>query len=136
MTICETEKYYLEQFAQIEDEFDKYTWMMCLAGRLPKARKDLCREENLLKDCQSRVWFMLYFEDGKIRLEADSDTLIVKGILYMLTELFDGRTPEEILESEITLFERLDVESVLSGERKAGMAALTGKVREFARNNR
>lgn len=136
MTIRETENCFLEQFAKLEDEFDKYTWMMFLAEKLPKPRDGLCREENLLKDCRSRVWFRLRLEEEKVRLEADSDTLIVKGILFMLTELFDGRTAEEILDSKILLFEKLDVESVLNGERRAGMTSLVERIRDFARKNR
>lgn len=135
MTIRETEQKYLEQFARIEDEFDKYTWMMYLAGRLPQASEELHREENLLKDCQSKVWFVLTMEGGKVRIQADSDTLIVKGLLTMMIELLDNRTPEEIDGYEIILFRELDVESVLNDERKTGMNGLVGRIRDFARNN-
>ena len=135
MTIQETEQKYLEQFAQIDDEFDKYTWMMYLAGKLPQAAEELHRDENLLKDCQSKVWLTMKMENGRVRIQADSDTLIIKGLLTMMTELLDNRTPGEIRQHDILLFRRLDVESVLNDARKAGMNTLVDRIRDFARNN-
>ena len=124
MTIEEKQREFLEKFDTYEDEFDKYGYVIFLGSQLKAMPENWKTDENLYAGCLSKIWIHGELKNGKIFLSADSDTLIVKGLLYILRELIQGRTVEEVRNAKITLFDDLDMESVLNETRRKGMKGL------------
>lgn len=125
MTIEEKQKEFLEKLDIYEDEFDKYGYVIFLGSQLEPMPEEWKTDENLYAGCLSKIWIHKELKNGRLFLSADSDTLIVKGLLYIWKELLQGHTLEEINHAGITLFDDLDMESVLNETRRNGMKGLT-----------
>ena len=124
MTIEEKQREFLDKFNTYEDEFDKYGYVIFLGSQLEVMPKEWKTDENLYAGCLSKIWMHGELQNGKIVLSADSDTLIVKGLLYIIKELMQGRTVKEVRDAKITLFDDLDMESVLNETRRKRMKGL------------
>ncbi len=128
MTLEERQKEMLGEFEKLEDEFDKYEYVMYLGSRLPAMEEADRNEETKYTGCMSNIWFRVRMKEHRIEMTADSDTLIVRGLLWMVTCLLDGRTLKETEQTPITLFDELDLESVLGETRRKGMNGLIGEI--------
>lgn len=124
MTIEEKQKEFLEKFETYDDEFDKYGYVIFLGSQLDPMPAKWKTDKNLYAGCLSKIWIHKELKNGRLFLSADSDTLIVKGLLYILEKLLQGHTLEEIKNAKITLFDDLDMESVLNETRRKGMKGL------------
>ena len=127
----------LSEFEELEDWEEKCDFLIDLGLDLPEFPDDLKRDEYIVHGCQSLVWLVTkpVEQDGVkvIRIEADSDALIVKGLIVVLLATYSGRTPQQILDTDINaLFERMGLNQHLSSTRRNGLYGMVQQVRGFA----
>jgi cysteine desulfuration protein SufE len=132
MTIEEIQKEIIEEFAVYDDWMDKYAYLIELGNQLepldPKDKTD----QNLIKGCQSRVWFVTEIKDGKIHFRGESDAVIVKGLVALLLRVVSGRTPEEIMKNDLHFIDDLGLKQHLSPTRSNGLLAMVKQIRLYA----
>ncbi len=122
----------IDDFSVFEDWMDKYAYLIDLGNELPPIDEQKKTEQNLIKGCQSRVWIDAKFEDGKIFFEADSDAVIVKGIVALLLKVYSGQTPEEILGNELSFVEAIGLTKHLSPTRSNGLVSMIKQMKMYA----
>ena len=133
MTINEIQDSIIESFQEFDDWMDKYQLLIDTGNELPPLDEAYKKPQYLIEGCQSRVWVHATFEDGRMRLEAESDTVIVKGIITLLVRVFDGRTPEEILGTDLYFIDRIGLKDHLSPTRSNGLVSMVKQIRQYAR---
>lgn len=132
MTIEEVQQQIIDEFSVFHDWMDKYAYLIELGNELePLDQKDKT-EQNLIKGCQSRVWFVVSKENGKIHFRGESDAVIVKGLVALLQRVVSGRTPKEILENELHFIDELGLKQHLSPTRANGLLAMVKQIRLYA----
>ena len=115
------------------DWMDRYAYIIDLGNTLPDFPEQKKTPEFLIEGCQSRVWIASDRQaDGAIHFEADSDAMIVKGIVALLMRVFDGRTPQEILDADLYFIDRIGLKEHLSPTRSNGLVAMVKQVRNYA----
>lgn len=132
MTIQEIQNEIIEEFSMFEDWMDKYEYVIDLGKGIAPLSEDLKKEEFLIKGCQSRVWLVPKFEDGKIIFSADSDAIITKGIASLVIRVFSNRTPDEILNAELFFVDKIGLAQNLSPTRANGLASMIDKIKHYA----
>lgn len=100
-TINELQNEVIEEFSDFDDWMDKYQLLIDLGNEQEPLAPEYKTEQNLIDGCQSRVWLQADMEDGKVVFQAESDALIVKGIIALLIKVVSGHTPDEILSSDL-----------------------------------
>lgn len=134
MTINETQDEIIEEFEGLTDWMDRYAYIIDLGNTLPDFPEADKTPENLIEGCQSRVWIAAQREAGdKIKFEADSDALIVKGIVALLMRVLNDRTPDEILGSDLYFIEKIGLKEHLSPTRSNGLVAMVKQIHNYAR---
>lgn len=134
MTLAQRQKQIVEDINRLGDCLEQFSYLTAIAGELPCAPDDLYQAENLVSGCQSKVWLRLEFPDGCAHLDADSDTLIMKGVLYLLYELLEGCLAQEIAQTEITLFAQTELTAAFPESRSRGLRAILSQLRQSACN--
>ncbi|MBQ0089192.1 MAG: SufE family protein [Prevotellaceae bacterium] len=132
MTIKEIQDEIIEEFSELDDWMDRYQMLIDLGGEqepLPDSDKV---ESNLLAGCQSRVWLICEEKEGKLFFRAESDALIVKGIVTLLIKVFNAQTPQDILDAEIYFIEKIGLSEHLSPTRSNGLLAMLKQIKYFA----
>ena len=124
MTINELQDEVIEEFSDFEDWMDKYQLLIDLGNELEPLDEKYKTESNLIEGCQSRVWVQADYEDGKLVFKAESDALIVKGIIALLIRVLSGHTPQEILDSELYFIDAIGLKDHLSPTRSNGLLAM------------
>lgn len=133
MTINEKQEQIVEEFENIEDWMDKYQYLIDLGGELPPLDEPYKTNQNLIEGCQSRVWLQADADaEGKIHFRADSDALIVKGIISLLVQVLSGHTPDEILNSELYFIDKIGLKEHLSPTRSNGLLSMVKQIRMYA----
>lgn len=132
MTIQEAEQEIIEEFSDYEDWMDKYQLLIDLGNEQEPLDEKYKTESNLIDGCQSRVWLQADYEDGKIHFQAESDALIVKGIVSLLLRVFSDRTPDEILNADLRFIEEIGLKEHLSPTRSNGLVAMIKQIRLYA----
>lgn len=132
MTIKETEQQIVEEFSVFTEWLDKYEYLIELGRSLPIIKESGREEKNLIKGCQSRVWLAADYSDGKIYFTADSDAIITKGIVSLLVRVFSGRTPQEILEADLSFIKEIGLEENLSPTRANGLLSMIRQIKFYA----
>ena len=122
----------IEQFADFDDWMDKYQMLIDLGNDLAPLDDRYKTEQNLIDGCQSRVWLQCNHVDGQLVFAADSDALIVKGIIALLIRVISGHTPQEILDADLYFIERIGLREHLSPTRSNGLLAMVKKVKAYA----
>jgi cysteine desulfuration protein SufE len=132
MTINEVQQEIIEEFSAFEDWMDKYGYLIELGNELkdidPKDKTD----QYLIKGCQSRVWLVSDFVDGKIIFRGESDAVIVKGLVALLLRVVSNRTPEEILNNELFFIDEIGLKQHLSPTRSNGLLAMVKQIKLYA----
>ena len=111
---------------------DKYQLLIDLGNEQEPLNPEYKTDQNLIDGCQSRVWLQADMEDGKIIFQAESDALIVKGIIALLIKVVSGHTPDEILESDLYFIEKIGLKEHLSPTRSNGLLAMVKQMRMYA----
>lgn len=124
---------FIEDFNSLEDWMLQYECLLELTADMPPLQKEEKCEANRISSCQANLWLVLEFEDGSIRVRADSESLIVKGIAAVIVALFDNRTPEEICDAQISFLEDTPIKSQISTDRFNGMVGIIKKIKDFAK---
>ncbi|MDT8436122.1 MAG: SufE family protein [Gemmatimonadota bacterium] len=116
----------------IDDLMEKYEHLIRLGRELRVPGPDIRRDEHSVAGCQSRVWIRTELRDGRLHIAADSDATITRGIIALLLRVFDGRTPDEILATELRVFEATGLQAQLSPARANGLVAMVRRIRQEA----
>ncbi len=132
MTIDEIQDEIIEEFNDFDDWMDKYQLLIDLGGDLEALDAKYKTDDNLIDGCQSRVWVQCDYENGLVNLRADSDALIVKGIVALLIRVLSGHTPQEILDADLCFIDRIGLREHLSPTRSNGLLAMIKQIRLYA----
>lgn len=132
MTINDIQNEVIEEFGDIEDWMDKYQMLIDLGSEQEPIAEEYKTDNNLIDGCQSRVWLQADLIDGKIYFQAESDALIVKGIIALLIKVLNDRTPDEILDADLYFIEKIGLKEHLSPTRSNGLVAMVKKMRMYA----
>lgn len=132
MTINELQDEVIEEFSDFDDWMDKYQLLIDLGNQLEPLPEQYKTESNLIDGCQSRVWVQADYVDGKMMITAESDALIVKGIIALLIRVLSGHTPQEILDSELYFIDEIGLKDHLSPTRSNGLLAMVKQIRMYA----
>ena len=131
-SIDEAKSNLVEEFAFLGDWVQRYEYIVDLGKRLDGLDEAEKVDEQLVSGCQSRVWFYSDRDGQWLRFRADSDAIIVRGLIAILLRIYSGRTPDEILATPPTFFEALELGSHLSGSRANGLHAMVKRIHELA----
>ena len=132
MNLNETQKNIVEEFSVFDDWLDKYNFLIELGNELPEINPAYKTNEYLINGCQSKVWLHADLADGKLIFSADSDAIIVKGIVALLVKVLNERTPDEIVENELFFIDEIGLSQNLSPTRSNGLLAMVKKMRLYA----
>jgi len=132
MTIDEIQQEIIEEFSGFEDWMDKYAYLIEIGNEMAPIDAKYKVESNLIRGCQSRVWLQQEFAEGKIKFIAESDALIVKGLVALLLRIYSDRTPKEILESEPRFIDEIGLRQHLSPTRSNGLLAMVKQMKLYA----
>lgn len=122
----------IEEFSLFDDWMDKYNYLIELAKELPSIDDKHRTDQYLIKGCQSRVWVDAQLKAGKMYFTADSDAIITKGIIALLIRVLDGRTPQEVLDTDLYFIERIGLQENLSPTRANGLLGMIKQMRLYA----
>ena len=132
MTINETQDEVIEQFEDFADWMDKYQMLIDLGSELDALDEQYKSESNLIDGCQSRVWIQCDVKEGQLFFTADSDALIVKGIIALLIQVLSGHTAKEILDADLYFIDRIGLREHLSPTRSNGLLAMVKRIKAYA----
>ena len=132
MTIQEIQDEIIEEFSELDDWMDRYQLLIDLGNEQEPLDEKYKTESNLIDGCQSRVWLQADYRDGKLWFTAESDALIVKGIVSLLIRVLSGHTPKEILDADLYFIERIGLREHLSPTRSNGLLAMVKQMRAYA----
>lgn len=131
-TINELQDEIIEEFSDFDDWMDKYQLLIDQGNEQEELDPQYKTDQNLIEGCQSRVWLQADMVDGKIIFQAESDALIVKGIVTLLIKVISGHTPDEILNADLYFIEKIGLKEHLSPTRSNGLLAMVKQMRMYA----
>ena len=132
MTINEIQDEIIEEFAEFDDWMDKYQLLITMGEEQEPLPAELKTEQNLIDGCQSRVWLVCDEREGKLQFRAESDALIVKGIVSLLIRVVTDHTPQEILDADLYFIHQIGLTEHLSPTRSNGLLAMVKQIRMYA----
>ncbi len=131
-TIDQIQDEVIDEFSAFDDWMDKYALLIELGNSLSPLDEQFKVESNLIEGCQSRVWLHAEYRDGKVFYRAESDAVIVKGIVSLLIKVLSGHTPREILDTHLYFIEQIGLTEHLSPTRSNGLLAMVKQMRLYA----
>jgi len=131
MTIKEAQDELIEDFELFDDWESKYEYIIDLGKQFPPLEEQYKTEENIIKGCQSRVWLNAYRDGNLLKFEADSDAIIVRGLVSMLVKVLSGHTPEEIASADLYFMEKIGLHQHLAQTRSNGLASMLKQMRTY-----
>ena len=132
MTINEIQDEIIEEFSGMDDWMDKYQLLIDLGNEQEPLDEQYKTEQNLIDGCQSRVWLQADYHDGVIDFTAESDALIVKGIVALLIRVLSGHAPQEIMDADLYFIDQIGLKEHLSPTRSNGLLAMVKQMRMYA----
>lgn len=132
MTINEQQDAIIDEFADMDDWMDRYQLLIDMGNELEALDEKYKTNQNLIDGCQSRVWVQCDYRDGRLYFQADSDALIVKGIIALLVQVLSGHTPQEILDTDLYFIDRIGLREHLSPTRSNGLLAMVKQIKAYA----
>lgn len=132
-TIEQVQDVVVAEFNALDDWMDKYQYLIDLGKKMAPMEEVFRTDENAISGCQSRVWVHAELKDGRLKLSADSNAQITRGIIALLLRVLDGRTPKEIADGDLSFIERTGLRSNLSPARADGLDAILERIRRFGR---
>ena len=131
-TIEEIEQEIIEEFSLFDSWDDKYEYIIDLGKKLPPLDDQYKRDENKVKGCQSTVWLVADYKDGRIYYKAESDAVIVKGLISMLIRVLSGQTPDDIINTKLDFIREIGMMSHLAQTRSNGLLAMVKQMKNYA----
>lgn len=122
----------IDEFAGFDDWMDKYQLLIDLGNEQAPLAEEYKTESNLIDGCQSRVWLQANYDGSIVRFTAESDALIVKGIVALLIRVLSGHTPQEILDADLYFIDEIGLKEHLSPTRSNGLLAMVKQMRMYA----
>ena len=132
MTINEIQDEIIDEFSGFDDWMDKYQLLIDLGNEKEPLDEKYKTESNIIDGCQSRVWLQCDYVDGKLNFTAESDALIVKGIVALLIRVLSGHTPKEIMDADLYFIDRIGLKDHLSPTRSNGLLAMMKQMKMYA----
>jgi cysteine desulfuration protein SufE len=133
MTIDDAQQNIIDEFSDIEDWMDRYSYIIDLGNALPAIDEQYKTPQHLIEGCQSRVWLNAELsEQGTVHYTADSDAIIVKGIISLLIEVLNDHTPREILDADLHFIDKIGLSEHLSPTRSNGLLAMVKQMKLYA----
>ncbi|MBD5335325.1 MAG: SufE family protein [Bacteroides sp.] len=133
MTIDQIQNDIVDEFSEVDDWMDRYAMIIDLGNNLPEIDEKYKTPDHLIEGCQSRVWLNAELsEDGKVHYTADSDAIIVKGIISLLIQVLNDQTPDDILKSDLHFIDEIGLSEHLSPTRSNGLLAMVKQMRLYA----
>ena len=132
MSINEVQDEIISEFEDFDDWMDKYQLLIDLGNALEPLGEQYKKTQFLIDGCQSRVWLHADFSDGKVIFNAESDTVIVQGIVTLLIRVLSGRTPQEILDADLYFIDKIGLKEHLSPTRSNGLVSMVRQIRNYA----
>jgi cysteine desulfuration protein SufE len=131
-TIQEIENEIIEEFSLFDSWDDKYEYIIDLGKKLPVLEEKHRLDENKVRGCQSTVWLVADYVDGKVYFKADSDAIIVKGLISMLIRVLTGHTPDEIIQANLEFIQKIGMTTHLAQTRANGLLAMVKQMKNYA----
>ncbi|OQP49279.1 SufE family protein [Niastella populi] len=131
-TIQEIENEIVEEFALFDSWDDKYEYIIDMGKKLPALEEKHKLDENKVRGCQSTVWLVSEYKDGLIYFKADSDAIIVKGLISMLIRVLTGHTPDEIINANLEFIQKIGMTTHLAQTRANGLLAMVKQMKNYA----
>lgn len=122
----------IEKFNDFDDWMDKYQLLIDLGSEQPSLPEEYKNDQNLIDGCQSRVWLQADYRDGIVYFQAESDALIVKGIVSLLVKVLNGHSPQDIIDADLYFIERIGLKEHLSPTRSNGLVAMLKQMKMYA----
>ena len=132
MNINDIQDEIIAEFSDFDDWMDRYQLLIDMGSEQPPLEEKYKTEQNLIDGCQSRVWLQADMVDGKLLFRAESDALIVKGIVALLVRVLSGHTPQEILDADLYFIDRIGLREHLSPTRSNGLGAMLKQMKMYA----
>ena len=131
-SINELQDEIVEEFLELDDWMDRYQLLIDMGGELEPMDDSMKTEQNLIDGCQSRVWINADCIDGRLVMTAESDALIVKGVIALLLRVLNNQTPRDILDSDLYFIDRIGLRDHLSPTRSNGLLAMVKRIHDYA----
>jgi cysteine desulfuration protein SufE len=131
-TIEETERQIVEEFAMFDSWDDKYEYIIDLGKKLPALEDEYKTDDNRVRGCQSTVWLHAEYHDGQVFYKAESDAVIVKGLISMLIRVLSGHTPDEIIHARLEFMQQIGMMTHLAQTRSNGLLAMVKQMKNYA----
>lgn len=132
MTIEESQQEIIEEFSEMDDWMDRYQLLIDMGEEQTTLPAEEKNESNLIDGCQSRVWIVCDEQDGRLHFRAESDALIVKGIIALLIRVINDHTPQEILDAKLHFIDDIGLREHLSPTRSNGLLAMIKQINFYA----
>ncbi len=133
MTTTEIQNNIIENFTLFDGDMEQTLfYLMDLGKKLPPMPKDHKTDTYLVKGCQSKVWVYPSYTDGKVWLEVDSNTDITKGLIFLLREMWNGKTPSEILDTELFFLDKIGMNRMIGSQRSNGLLSMIKQIKMYA----
>ncbi len=131
-TIEDIEKEIVEEFSLFDNWDDKYEYIIDLGKKLPPLEDQYKKDENKVRGCQSTVWLVADYRDGKMFYKAESDAVIVKGLISLLIRVMSGQTPDDIVNARLDFINEIGMMSHLAQTRSNGLLAMVKQIKNYA----
>ena len=122
----------IEEFSDLDDWMDRYSYIIELGNALEPLDESLKTPDNLIEGCQSRLWLDAQYNDGVVTYRADSDAIIVKGIVAMLIRVLSGQKPQDIVDADLYFIDRIGLRDHLSPTRSNGLVSILKNMKAYA----
>jgi cysteine desulfuration protein SufE len=133
MTINQVQDEIISEFSLLDGDMEMTVfYIMELGQKLPVMKEELKTEDNIVKGCQSKVWMTASMEDDRIFFEADSNTAITKGLVSLLVRIFNGQSPENILNTDLYFMHKIGMERFIGTQRSNGFASMIKQMKLYA----
>lgn len=132
MTINEIQDEIISEFEGLDDWMDRYSLLIDYGNELPPLAEQYHTDNNLISGCQSNVWLQADYTDGKIHFQAESDAILVKGMVALLIKVLDNQPAKDILDSDLYFIERIGLKEHLSPTRSNGLLAMVKQMKLYA----
>ena len=132
LSILEIEQEIIEEFALFDSWDDKYEYIIDLGKQLPPLNSEFKTDENRVRGCQSSVWLIAESIDGKINFQADSDAVIVKGLISLLIRVLSGKTTDDIISAKLDFIRKIGMTTHLAQTRSNGLLSMVKQMKHYA----